>query len=768
MQENQAEYPRVWKVGSRWSQDGNAGSCVLELFRHHHIVFVGWGYNSFEAITKGDLVTVSSGKKVVAMGTALEDAQPFAEMGITLSADERQRVHPDDISQGCRIDFQDLAPEDYVSYRIGAFHGVNERAEQFRQLAQNLKESKESGEFAIQARSCTLFESGAPGHESLFSPEKHYCIPVYQRPYSWDEPEVKRLLGDLFTAFFGRLGRVEKEPIFIGTLQITAGQPLDDSLQSIRHEIIDGQQRLTTLNLLLHALQLCSPKLEPPSDWLATEVGGGIQQTSFQEALTASAPPDDTNEDNRYLANLNLIIDSLNDEFRDDEGLINSEAIGDFYHYLVSGVWFVVIETRAGLSKTLQIFDSINTSGMDLNGTDVFKIRYFEYLREKENSSPNRLEDKELFESVAGLYTDVDSYNQNRSEGRIDIESILNSAKWLVATRLDLSITAKEFAGTTFFERFFDTVLTVQSWENFNYEKCEKILPGKGGSGLPVELFSEMKMAQSRWEKSWPQLQPEAMAMSHLMWWSRYSNYCTALVTLFIWKLKPSDKELAEFITATGKLMVILSVIYQQITSGRRQVAHELFEQICQEHSSPDSIQKHIQDLCESHRNDLQKCLMDQWIAHIPKSKTLLCRVVALLDELEADKLAAKDLCDLLFNSTKMEIDIEHIESVNHQDVSQRQSTWDEWGQDLHGLGNLTVLERALNLKIKNGDYLGVKKNVYGSSQFATVRKIAQEDSPWSLERAQERKLSLTETLTAYLCGPTPPTTTSNPGPTPT
>lgn len=768
MEPNYSQHQKVWKVGSRWSHDGNAGSCILELFRAHRVAFVGWGYDIFAEIRKGDLVAISSGLKIVAIGTALEDAQPFTELGITLSPEEETRVHAEDISQGCRIDFQDLEPNEFVPCARRAVHRVNNEQDRLRDLALKLQEAKEGGQFAIKARSCTLLASTTTGHESLLSPEKNYRIPVYQRPYSWGEPEVRRLLGDLFTAFFGRLGRVKKEPIFIGTLQITAGQPLDENLQSIRHEIIDGQQRLTTLNLLLHALQLCSPKLEPPSDWLATEVGGGIQQTSFQEALTASARPDDTNKDNRYLANLNLIIDALNDEFRDDEGLINSEAIGDFYHYLVSGVWFVVIETRAGLSKTLQIFDSINTSGMDLNGTDVFKIRYFEYLREKENSSPNRLEDKELFESVAGLYTDVDSYNQNRSKGRIDIESILNSAKWLVATRLDLSITAKEFAGTTFFERFFDTVLTVQSWENFNYEKCEKILPSKGGAGLPVELFSEMRMAQSRWEGSWPQLQPEAMAMSHLMWWSRYSNYCTALVTLFIWKLKPSDKELAEFITATGKLMVILSVIYQQITSGRRQVAHELFEQICQEHSSPDSIQKHIQDLCESHRNDLQKCLMDQWIAHIPKSKTLLCRVVALLDELEADKLAAKDLCDLLFNSTKMEIDIEHIESVNHQDVSQRQSTWDEWGQDLHGLGNLTVLERALNLKIKNGDYLGVKKNVYGSSQFATVRKIAQEDSPWSLERAQERKLSLTETLTAYLCGPTPPTTTSNPGPTPT
>jgi hypothetical protein len=54
-----------------------------------------------------------------------------------------------------------------------------------------------------------------------------------------------------------------------------------------------------------------------------------------------------------------------------------------------------VIETRAGLSKTLQIFKAINTAGLDLDNTDVFKIRLYEYLSETTENSDD------MFESVS-------------------------------------------------------------------------------------------------------------------------------------------------------------------------------------------------------------------------------------------------------------------------------------------------------------------------------------------------------------------------------
>lgn len=59
-----------------------------------------------------------------------------------------------------------------------------------------------------------------------------------------------------------------------------------------------------------------------------------------------------------------------------------SENIDSFVEYILNDILFVVIETVAGLSKTIQIFNTINTAGLDLNGDDLFKVRLYEYLHD--------------------------------------------------------------------------------------------------------------------------------------------------------------------------------------------------------------------------------------------------------------------------------------------------------------------------------------------------------------------------------------------------
>src|SRR5690606_31138230 len=69
-----------------------------------------------------------------------------------------------------------------------------------------------------------------------------YVIPIYQRNYAWEESEVKQLIQDIsdFSVAF------PDKQYFIGTLVVyeryDAGK--------IIYETIDGQQRLTTLNIL--------------------------------------------------------------------------------------------------------------------------------------------------------------------------------------------------------------------------------------------------------------------------------------------------------------------------------------------------------------------------------------------------------------------------------------------------------------------------------------------------------------------------------------
>ncbi|SDP21445.1 Protein of unknown function DUF262 [Pseudomonas congelans] len=85
----------------------------------------------------------------------------------------------------------------------------------------------------------------------IFSLNKKYVVPRFQREYSWTKEEVGEFWEDV-TACISPLRKGSKslknEDYFIGSLVLIG----DDA--SFEHSIVDGQQRLTTLTILLRAL----------------------------------------------------------------------------------------------------------------------------------------------------------------------------------------------------------------------------------------------------------------------------------------------------------------------------------------------------------------------------------------------------------------------------------------------------------------------------------------------------------------------------------
>ena len=84
----------------------------------------------------------------------------------------------------------------------------------------------------------------------IFSDDFVFRIPPYQRPYAWGNDQAEELLEDLLTAVGDEKGPVEDtEPYFLGSVVLIKkdGQPQAD--------VVDGQQRLTTLTILLASLR---------------------------------------------------------------------------------------------------------------------------------------------------------------------------------------------------------------------------------------------------------------------------------------------------------------------------------------------------------------------------------------------------------------------------------------------------------------------------------------------------------------------------------
>lgn len=68
-----------------------------------------------------------------------------------------------------------------------------------------------------------------------------YFIPIYQRNYSWGDEEISYLIQDLWNAYLNN----ENKNYYIGSLVVNKKENGD-------FEVIDGQQRLTTLTLIMH------------------------------------------------------------------------------------------------------------------------------------------------------------------------------------------------------------------------------------------------------------------------------------------------------------------------------------------------------------------------------------------------------------------------------------------------------------------------------------------------------------------------------------
>jgi len=459
------------------------------------------------------------------MGLATSPPGPVTEFGIDFSDQDLACFDYNDYVIGCRVSFIDLNDAERRSYRIGTFHSVNERAEEFKDIYRKHHQCfVEEQQFEISARSCTLMCNERNLKDILWRNNLFFQVPIYQRPYSWEEDQVRKLVTDVLAAFHGRNGAVQKEPIFISTMQISDIR-LFDGLTSLKfHEIIDGQQRLSTLLLILKVLKDSYPEDTILNGLdligrLQSRVSSGEQQKYLDQALDVDTKQPIEPGQNPYLKMVPPIIQLLENDEPTEETVANAspsipemfDASG-FVAYLVSRVYFVVIETRATLSKTLQIFDAINSSGMDLNGGDIFRVCYYEYLRKTTQAN------EETFEDISGLDKVIDEKNREADWAVTSIENILSLAQHVLIARHELPKGLHDYASSTFFDRLFDTVFHINSWPNFSSESVCKVEIG-------IPELAHLVEARFTWEAQLRLFGPEARSAMDFIWWSRHERY---------------------------------------------------------------------------------------------------------------------------------------------------------------------------------------------------------------------------------------------------
>jgi hypothetical protein len=168
-------------------------------------------------------------------------------------------------------------------------------------------------------------------------------IPEYQRPYRWHVKNVTILLDDIMKSW-----KDLKSAYRIGSLILHRDNEDGNNLK-----IVDGQQRITTLLLILHSL---SEEIKPGKNDKKWKIGEDLRSKlkyNHQDSVT------NIRENKQTISK--WIKNKLSDE-----------TIKEFYIYLIQKCEFVEIIVD-DLSEAFQMFDSQNTRGRELEPYNLLK-----------------------------------------------------------------------------------------------------------------------------------------------------------------------------------------------------------------------------------------------------------------------------------------------------------------------------------------------------------------------------------------------------------
>lgn len=253
----------------------------------------------------------------------------------------------------------------------------------------------------------------------IFSSDFEYVIPPYQRPYAWTIDQASELFEDLHSFYQYE----PDEEYFLGSIVLIKEENKPHS------EVIDGQQRLTTLTILLAVLSnklqgddrkaLLQYILEPGNKFEGLEskprltvrsrdrdfFASYVQGLKFDELFAMDEKALENESRLNIKRNSQLLDKYVSEKLGDDV-----EQIESFTAFLLRKCYLVAVSTP-NQKSAFRIFSVMNSRGLDLQPTDIIKadtigMVELEAQREKYNE---RWEEMEV-ELGRSRFNDLFSY----------------------------------------------------------------------------------------------------------------------------------------------------------------------------------------------------------------------------------------------------------------------------------------------------------------------------------------------------------------------
>lgn len=230
---------------------------------------------------------------------------------------------------------------------------------------------------------------------SLFDKNDEYVIPLYQRSFAWGEKQLEQLVDDICDIDVVTNGA---KNYYMGSLIV--------SKQEGKYEVIDGQQRLTSLYLLLHCLGL-SPKptltfaCRDKSNYTLLNIKNIIgNNDTKQNALSI----DWDKVEQGIKIGLDVLMSKVNKMLTDLK--IDKEMLRKKLEKVI--IYRIEVPEHTDLNR---YFEIMNTRGVQLEQHDILKAKLLDPLNDDKK-------EQRLFAKIWEACSDMTGYVQMHFENR--------------------------------------------------------------------------------------------------------------------------------------------------------------------------------------------------------------------------------------------------------------------------------------------------------------------------------------------------------------
>lgn len=542
-------------------------------------------------------------------------------------------------------------------------------------------------------------DAAAVNIQIFYSANEKFVIPAYQRRYSWEQKQCSELFEDI----------LKLEETREHLLGMVIYQTLPQADGSNLSEIVDGQQRTTSISLLLKAIQIRLTELnsEGTQNHIITQIEtflyqfgiagkkikiqlGNMDNADFQSIIN--------NPNNNRFEPQNPKIRSAYNYFFQRLSQMSANQINTFYYDLISNA--IIIRIKIDTARNAyKLFEATNNRGKKLSDTDKIKNFLLGTVAEiaENNNNP------ELLSEAINYWTQIIRNIEDLPSEDEFLRHYLISKKRNVVSKSKI---------TDEFELYFKNIINQEFEDDFEYPH-QRILNDLRNLSAIYKNINSSGFTHNR---------------------AFINNLCDNLKSIkstpsysFLMNLyNPENGISNNAINTVSKLIETLMLrmhICKVQTGGTDAIFADLMNSFDHKHNEVEFLRSVKTRLQPHYPTDIQ---FKSALKEYDFTATLIGRARYILISLFG--MGQGDFLELEIRDPS-EVHVEHILPLNpdHDDnwsIQLGENYIDNYNKFKHKIGNLTLLAAPLNIIISNSVY-SRKRPYLNSSNIDQTKEIA-------------------------------------------